>query len=67
MVMTLALEPGPTGVRVNNSTEKAARLLGADVFLNMPVFDASELLAEIHKLLPPVPKLQESKQSKDRD
>jgi CheY-like chemotaxis protein len=67
MFMTLALEPGPTGAKVNKSTEKAARLLGADVFLNMPVFDAAELLTEIHKLLPPVPKLEESKQRKERD
>ncbi len=61
MFMTLALAPGPIGVKINTSTELAGRAMGSDVFLNMPVFDAAELLTEIRKLLPSVPKLEEEK------
>ena len=67
--MSLALEPGPLGAKINISTEKAGRLLGADVFINMPVFNPAQLIAEIQKLLPAVPLLeksrQEEKQNKD--
>lgn len=58
MFMTLALEAAPMGVKLNASTEKAGRILGADVFINMPVFDPGQLIAEIKKLLPLVPKLE---------
>lgn len=61
MFMTLALAPGPVGVRANVSTEKAGSLLGADVFISMPVFDAAQLIAEIKMLLPQVPALEKSK------
>ena len=61
MFMTLSLAPGPVGVQLNDSTEKAGRLLGADAFVSMPVFDASQLIAEIKKLLPLVPMLERSK------
>lgn len=68
MFMTLALAPGPIGVKINSSTELAGRAMGSDVFVNMPVFDAVELLTEIRKLLPSVPKLEEEKrQSKQSD
>lgn len=62
MFMTLALEPGFAGVKVNASTEKAGSVLGADVFLHMPVFDAALLVAEIKKMLPSTPKLEQEKQ-----
>ncbi len=62
MFMTLALAPGPLGSKVNASTEKAGSLLGADVFVSMPQFDAAVLIAEIKKLLPETPKLEMEKQ-----
>lgn len=55
MFMTLALAPGPMGTKVNASTEKAGTVLGSNVFLNMPVFDPTLLIAEIKKILPSVP------------
>lgn len=61
MFMTLALAPGPIGTKVNSSTAKAGSVLGSDIFINMPVFNAAVLIAEIKKLLPLVPKLEESK------
>jgi len=61
MFMTLALAPGPAGAGSNLSTERAGRLLGADAFLNMPVFDAELLIAEIEKLLPAIPRLERDK------
>ena len=51
MFMTLALAPGPVGAKVNSTAEKTGRLLGADAFLNMPVFDAAQLIAEIKKIV----------------
>jgi CheY-like chemotaxis protein len=61
MFMTLSLAPGPIGVQLNDSTEKAGRLLGADAFVSMPVFDAPQLITEIKKLLPLVPMLEKSR------
>ena len=61
MFMTLSLAPGPIGVKVNDSIEKAGRLLGADAFVSMPVFDAAQLIAEIKKLLPVVPRLERAR------
>jgi DNA-binding response OmpR family regulator len=34
--------------------------LGADTYVNMPVFDPQELVARIRKLQPSVPMLQQS-------
>lgn len=65
MVMTLALAPGPIGHRLNTFTEKAAQLFGADAFVNMPEFNATQLIAEISKLLPGVPLLEKDKNHKD--
>lgn len=61
MFMTLSLAPGPIGVQIHNSTKKAGRLLGADAFVSMPVFNAAHLIAEIQKLLPMVPMLERSR------
>lgn len=61
MFMTLALAPGPLGSKVNASTEKAGSLLGSDVFVSMPQFDAAVLIAEIKKLLPETPRLEQEK------
>lgn len=58
MFMTLSLAPGALGVKLNDSTEKAGRCLGADAFVSMPVFDASLLISEIEKLLPLVPMME---------
>lgn len=63
MFMILALEAGVIGVRTqqNASVEIAGRQLGADAFVSMPEFDAEQLIAEIKKLLPLVPALEQSK------
>lgn len=61
MFLTLALAPGPIGSKVNAAAESTARLLGADAFVNMPTFDAIQLISEIKKLLPAVPTLEASK------
>ena len=63
MFLTLALAPGPIGAGANTSTENAGRLLGADAFVSMPVFDPAQLIAEIKKLLPRVPMLERDKQT----
>ncbi len=56
--MTLALAAGPLGIKLNDSTAKAGRALGADAFISMPIFDAVQLIAEIKKLLPATPVLE---------
>lgn len=61
MFLILALAPGPVGAHSNVSTERAGRLLGADAFISMPVFDAEQLIAEIKKLLPSVPMMERSR------
>ncbi len=61
MFMTLSLAPGPIGGQLNDSTERACRLLGADAFVSMPEFDAAQLIAEIKKLLPRVPLMEKSR------
>jgi CheY-like chemotaxis protein len=53
--MALALETSPTASKFKASTEKASRLLGVDTFVSMETFDPVQLIAEIEKLLPPVP------------
>ena len=58
--LILSLEPSATGVRIDRSTERAGMLLGANGYLVMPVFDAPELIAEIRKLQPSIPVLQQS-------
>lgn len=67
MFMTLALAPGYAGTKVNASTEKAGNILGANVFINMPVFDGPLLIAEIKKLLPSTPRLEQEKQEGDSE
>lgn len=62
MFMILALSPGPVGIKGNASAENAGRLLGADAFISMPIFDGPGLIAEIKKLLPPIPMLERDKQ-----
>lgn len=52
--MTLALACSVAGKMANISTERAGRSLGADAFVFMPVFDPTQLISEIRKLLPPV-------------
>lgn len=66
MFMILALAPGSVGTHSNSSTEKAGRLLGADAFISMPVFDAEQLIAEIKKLLPLVPMKEQSRLEKEK-
>jgi CheY-like chemotaxis protein len=66
MFMTLALAPGPVGAKVNDTTEKVGRVLGADAFISMPEFDAVQLVAEIQKLLPEVPMLEKAKKEDEK-
>ena len=66
MFLILSLEPGVAAARVERSTERAGIALGADGYLVMPVFDASELVAQIQKLQPQVPRLQQSTTAKER-
>jgi CheY-like chemotaxis protein len=65
MFMTLALAPGPMGSKVNDTAMNAGRLLGADAFVSMPVFDAPLLIAEIKKLLPEIPMLEKGKRAEE--
>jgi CheY-like chemotaxis protein len=61
MFMIMALEPGPVGIKLNASVKYAGKTLGSDAFINMPVFDAARLIAEIKKLLPLIPALEKSR------
>ncbi len=62
MFMILSLADGPVGVVLNHSTKTAGRLLGADAYVSMPIFDAVVLIAEIKKLLPQIPWLERNRQ-----
>lgn len=64
--LILALEPSEAGARMDRSTERAGMLLGADGYLLMPVFDAVELVAQIQKLQPRIPMLQQSTSAKEK-
>ena len=64
--LILSLESGTSGARMDRSAERAGMLLGADGYLVMPVFDAPELLAQIKKLQPRVPMLQQSATVKEK-
>ena len=66
MFMSLSLAPGPMGVKVDDTVEKSGRLLGADAFVSMPVFDAHQLIVEIKKLLPMVPSLEQSRRDTEQ-
>ncbi len=65
--MTLALAPGRMGTKLNSSTAKAGQDLGADAFINMPVFDATLLIAEIKKLLPLIPAVEVARLDAERN
>ena len=58
--LILSLDPSTLSARMDRSIERAGMLLGADGYLVMPVFDATELVAQIQQLLPAVPMLQQS-------
>ena len=64
--LILSLEPGEAGARMDRSTERAGVLLGADGYLIMPVFDAPELIAQIQKLQPRIPMLQQSSTAQEK-
>lgn len=64
--LILSLEPGTSGARMDRSTERAGMLLGADGYLIMPVFDAPELIAQIQKLQPLIPMLQQSTSAQEK-
>ena len=58
--LILSLAPGALGARLHVSTASAGLALGADTYVNMPVFDPHELVARIKKLQPSIPMLQQS-------
>jgi len=58
--LILSLAPGALGARLHRSTASAGLALGADAYVDMPVFDPHKLVALIKKLQPPVPMLQQS-------
>lgn len=64
--LILSLEPGAVGARMDRSTERAGMSLGADGYSVMPVFDACELIAQIEKLQPRIPMLQQSTTSEEK-
>lgn len=58
--LIVSLEPSATGARMDRNAERTGILLGANAYLVMPVFDASELITQIRKLQPSIPMLQQS-------
>ena len=58
--LILSLEPSRQARDLHRSTASAAKMLGADTYAIMPVFDPRELVALIKKLQPSVPALQQS-------
>lgn len=64
--LILSLEPGEAGTRMDRSTERAGMLLGADGYLLMPVFDATELVVQIQKHQPRIPMLQQSATAEEK-
>jgi PleD family two-component response regulator len=53
--LVLCAEPGTLGLLTSPAVEIAAGVMGADQYLLMTEFDASRLMLEIEKLLPPIP------------
>ena len=64
--LILSLEPGSVGAQVDLSTARAGMALGADGYLIMPEFDPAELIAQIEKLKPAVPLLQQSTTAEEK-
>jgi CheY-like chemotaxis protein len=64
--LILSLEPGSVGVQVDLSTARAGISLGANGYLIMPEFDPAELVAQIEKLKPAVPLLQQSPSAEEK-
>ena len=64
--LIVSLEPGAIGARVDRSTARTGIALGADGYLIMPVFDAAELIAQIQKLQPHIPMLQQSTTAEEK-
>lgn len=53
--LIVELEPGPMAVKLSKSTERAGKAIGADAFITMPEFNATELIAKLEQLLPSLP------------
>jgi DNA-binding response OmpR family regulator len=64
--LILSLEPGSVGAQVDLSTARAGMALGADGYLIMPEFNPKELIAQIAKLKPAVPLLQQSTTAEEK-
>ena len=64
--LILSLAPGTLGARLHHSTASAGLALGADAYVDMPVFDPHKVVALIKKLQPPVPMLQKSATSEEK-
>ena len=54
------------GLPGHGSTASAGLALGADTYVNMPVFDPQELVARIRKVQPSVPMLQQSSTAEEK-
>lgn len=59
MFLILSLEATVTAARLDRSTARTGRALGADAYVVMPVFDAAELVVQIRLLQPKEPMLQQ--------
>ena len=64
--LILSLEPGAIGARLDRSTARTGISLGANAYLIMPLFDASELVAQIQQLQPDIPMLQQSASAEEK-
>lgn len=64
--LILSLEPGAIGARVDRSAARTGISLGANGYLIMPVFDASELIAQIQQLQPDTPMLQQAASAEEK-
>lgn len=58
--LILSLEPSRQARDLQRSTASAAKMLGADTYAVMPVFDPHKLIELVKELQPSVPVLQQS-------
>lgn len=64
--LILSLEPGTIAARMDRIAARTGVVLGADSFVIMPVFDPAELIENLKRLQPVVPKLQQSGSAEEK-